>query len=79
MSNNYPLNPDDPNDVVVAYLNIAVRKSGAMSVAGCINDQTYALALLETAKDTVRSHHRKSRSNNHSPLIVPAHDTGLAS
>jgi hypothetical protein len=73
----YPRNPDDPTDVVVAYLNIAVRKSGAMSVAGSINDERYALALLETAKDTVRAHHRKGKSNATSPLIVPAHDTAL--
>lgn len=75
--NDYPKNPDDPSDEVTAYLTLAVRRSGAMSVSGCINDEKYALALLATAIDTVRAHHRRNRGEQ-SKLIVPAHDTALS-
>lgn len=68
--------PDDPNDAVAAVLEIKVRCNGAMSVAGSINDEAYALAMLDAARDSIRAHNRRARGEQ-SALIVPAHDTGL--
>lgn len=77
MADNYSRDPDDLyGDTKVAVLEIAVRRNGAMSVAGCIGDLTYALAMLDQAKDSVRAHH--ARLNAGKTLVVPAHDTPLA-
>jgi hypothetical protein len=70
--------PDDVHgDTVVAEITIQLRRNGCMSVAGSINDLTYAQHLLDTAKDTLVSYHARKRFGNTSPLIVPAHDTSL--
>ncbi len=62
------------NDEIVSKLTITLYRSGAISVEGNINDEKYALALLDIAKDTVLGYH--TRKDN--MLVVPAHDAGLA-
>jgi hypothetical protein len=59
-------------DPVVAYLQIEVHQSGAMSVAGSIQNKKYALQILDAARDTVVSHHNRSAVQ-----IVPATVTGF--
>jgi len=77
MSDNYARDPDDLyGETKVAVLEIATRRNGSMSVAGDINNLTYALAMLDQARDTLKRHHM--RLNEGKTLIVPAHDTPLA-
>lgn len=61
------------DDAPVARIEIVLRRSGAMSVAGSIGDETYALAMLDTARDTVKGYHARKGGQ----IIVPAHDTAL--
>lgn len=69
--------PDDLHgDDVVAALTIAVRRNGAMSVAGAINDYAYAIAMLDSAKDAVRNHHDRQRIEN-GGLIIPAGESAI--
>jgi len=69
----YSRDPDDLyGETKVAVLEIAVRRNGTMSVAGCINDMTYALQMLEEAKDTIRRHHARQVN-----IIVPANMTDI--
>lgn len=76
MSRDYPRDPDDLHgDAVVAYLEIKMRRNGAMSIGGNVNDEKYALAMLDTAKDTIKAHNRRGLGKD--SLIVPAHDTAL--
>ena len=58
----------------MAKLTITVYRSGAMSVAGDIHDENFALSLIDAARDSVRSHHLRQ----HGSLIIPAHATGLS-
>lgn len=61
---------------VVAELRVRIHRSGAMSVAGSIGDETYAIACLEQAIQSVKDHHKRLRGDG-SALIVPACDTPL--
>ena len=63
-------NPRDEDDVV-AELKIQVRRSGAMSVAGCIHEEAYALAMLESARESIKSHNARQRLNGGQAVIVP--------
>jgi hypothetical protein len=68
--------PDDLyGDSTVFLLEIRVRRNGAMSVAGDIYDLPYALAVLDNAKDSIRSHHARLHQND--ILIVPPNDVDL--
>ena len=58
----------DRDDDIVAYLKIAVRRNGAMSVEGNIEDEVFAKAMLDAARDSVTNHHNKI---NNSGLILP--------
>lgn len=70
--------PDDLHgDTVVFQLTIACRRNGAMSVAGNINDMEYALAVLDTARQTIKNHHAQIKLGQRGGLIIPAHDTAL--
>lgn len=60
------------DDAIITVLKIAVRRNGSLSVEGSIDDERYALALLDHAKDAVRNHHVRR-----SALIIPAHDVAL--
>lgn len=62
---------------VVAELRIQVRRSGAMSVTGCIHEERYALAMLDSARDSIKAHNRRA-INSAAGLILPAHDNALA-
>ena len=61
-----------PHSPVVAVLHIEIRQSGALSVAGNIDNESYAINALQAAMDAVRSHHRHTNR-----LIIPGKDTGL--
>lgn len=60
------------DDAIVTVLKISVRRNGSLSVEGSIDDERYALAMLDHAKDAVRNHHARR-----SALIVPAYDVAL--
>jgi len=69
--------PDDLyGDDVVAVLEIKCRRNGNMSVAGCIDHEYYALAMLDSARDTIKRHNAKNKINN-GGFIIPANDTAL--
>jgi hypothetical protein len=63
------------DDGVFAKIEITVRRNGAMSTAGSIEDLNYALAILDHAKDAVRQYHARKRPMD--GIIVPAKDTDL--
>lgn len=50
----------EADDDIVAFLKIAVRRNGAMSVEGCIEDEPYAKAMLDAARDSITRHNRKA-------------------
>ena len=60
---------DFRDDEVVAYLHIAVRRNGAMSVEGCIEDEAFAKSLCDAARDSITRHH--ANQINHGGLILP--------
>lgn len=70
---------DIHGDTVVFAIEISIRRNGAMSVAGSINDMEYALMVLESAKESVKSYHARKvlGQTGGGTLIVPAHDTAL--
>jgi hypothetical protein len=77
MADTYARDPDDLHgEVKIAVLEIAVRRNGAMSVAGSVNNLPYALAMLDQAKDTLRRYHM--RINAGKVIITPPEDTPLA-
>jgi hypothetical protein len=65
------------DDDVVAVLELKVRRNGAMSVAGCINEEAYALAMLDNARDTIKRHNTQNKLNAGASLIIPSYDTGI--
>lgn len=78
MSNDYSRDPDDLyGETIVAKIEIAIRKNGAMSVAGNIEDLQWALAMLDAAKDSVRNYHDRNAMQKPGGLIIPARDTGI--
>lgn len=68
------IDPDDLHgDAVVFALEIKVRRCGAMSVAGNIKDVTYALAVLDAARQSVKSHNARQAIEGEG-LLIPPHD-----
>lgn len=68
--------PDDLHgDAVVFALEIKVRRNGAMSVAGGIGEEAYALAVLDAAKQSIKAHNAREALARPQGLIVPARDT----
>ena len=61
------------DDAPIARIEITCRRNGALSVAGSIDDQAYALAILDNAKDAIRGYHARKGQ----PLIVPSRDVSL--
>ncbi len=61
-----------PDTRTVAYLQIEIKESGALSVAGSIDNEAYAIAALQAAIDAVRSHHSHKQT-----LIIPGYDTDV--
>lgn len=75
-SQDYSRDPDDLyGEEKIAVIEVGVRRNGSLSVAGCINNLAYALAMLEEAKDTVRRYH--ARLNSGQILITPANETDI--
>ena len=68
------MNPQIEDDIPVAQLQITNYKSGAMSVAGSIQDENFALSMIDAARDSVRSHHLRQRGH----LLIPASASGLS-
>lgn len=62
-------------DDVLAEISIRVHRSGAMSVSGAISDESFALSMIDAARDSVRSHHLRQRG----AILIPPHVTGLSS
>lgn len=65
------------DDAVTDYVLIAVRRNGAMSVEGCINNEPFALAMIDNARDTIKRHNARSRINGGGREIINPNDTGL--
>ena len=63
---------------VVAKLTIIAYDSGAMSVGGNIENEAYALALIDGARDAVKNHHKKTRKDLNFGIVLPAHDNPLS-
>jgi hypothetical protein len=59
---------------IMAQITVTVYRSGAMSVAGDIHDETFALTLIDAARDSVKSHHLRQ----HGQLIIPAGSARLS-
>lgn len=59
-------------DAVIAKIEICVRRNGSMSTAGTIENEAYALAILDHAKDAIRSHHKRKMK-----LVIKPEDTAL--
>ena len=59
-------------DAVIAKIEICVRRNGSMSTAGTIENEAYALAILDHAKDAIRSHHKRKAK-----LVIKPEDTQL--
>lgn len=64
-------------DTVVSSLEIKCYRSGVMSVGGSLTDLNYALAMLDTARDILRSSYARRKITHGEAAIVPAHDTAL--
>lgn len=69
--------PDDPEDDVITFLELKVRKNGAMSIAGCIDHTEYAIAMLDNARDTIKRRGAQKRIQEGKAAIIPQQDTGL--
>jgi hypothetical protein len=61
------------DDAPIARIEITCRRDGALSVAGSIEHQEYALAILANAADAIRNYHTRRRAQ----IIVPARDVSL--
>jgi hypothetical protein len=59
-----PLRDDD----VIAAITIRIHRSGAMQVAGNIQQEALALSMIDAARDSVRSYHMKQ----HGSVLIPA-------
>lgn len=66
------------DDAPVSQLILTCRRNGAMSVEGCIENEMYALAMLDNARDAVRNYNARKRIDAGLALTVPANDTPLA-
>lgn len=73
----YSKDPDALHDDAVIYkIEIAIRRNGAMSVAGSINeDWKWLWSVLDEAKAVIRRHHDRQATQ----LIVPASDMPVGS
>jgi hypothetical protein len=70
--------PDDLyGDQTVAVIEVRIRRNGAMSVAGSINDEAYAVAMLQHAIDSVRDHNARKHLGERGGLLISAKDTGI--
>ena len=49
-------------------MHIKVRRNGAMSVEGCIHEKDYALKMLDAARDSINSHHKRINGGG---IVIP--------
>ena len=63
------------DDAPVARIEIICRRDGALTVAGSIEHEAYALAVLANAADALRSFHAHRRTY----ILVPPRDVALPS
>lgn len=68
------MDPRIEEDVPIAQLQITIYRSGAMSVAGAIQDENFALTMIDAARDSIKSHHLRQKGH----LLIPASATGLS-
>jgi len=68
------MSPQIEDDIPIAQLQITIYKSGAMSVAGSIQDENFALSMVDAARDSIKSHHLRQRGQ----LLIPASASGLS-
>ena len=68
---------DTYGETIVSYIHIDMRRNGLMSISGTVTDEKYALHMLDTARDQIRSYHAQQKLGNRSPIIVPAYDTAV--
>lgn len=64
-------------DTVVSTLQIKCYRSGVMSVAGSITDLNYALAMLDSARQTLLNSNARRKITHGEAAIIPAYDTAL--
>lgn len=62
---------------VVCQIGLTLDRMGNMRVDGSITDEKFALFMLDTARDVVKSYHARRRAGTGSQLFVPAYDTAL--
>lgn len=62
---------------LVCRITIEMDRMGNVKVDGSITDEEFALLMLDTARDVVKSYHAKRKAGTGSPIIVPANDTAL--
>lgn len=62
---------------VVCRIGLEMDRMGNMCVSGSITDEAFALFMLDTARDVVKSHHARRRLGQTSQILVPAYDTAL--
>ena len=62
---------------VVAELRIRIRRDGAMSVAGCINEKDLALAMCDQARECITNNADRQKLQSQSGLIIPHYDSAL--
>ena len=64
---------DRPDDdfAIVAELNIRLRRNGSMSVEGFTGDKSFALAMLDNARDAI------GRQPGLSSLAIPESDVAI--
>ena len=70
--------PDDLwGDAVISKIEICCRRNGSMSVAGSIDNLQYALAVLDNARDSIKSFHARRRANGNGSVVIPGHDVAV--
>lgn len=64
------------DEEVVLSLTLQVRRSGAMSIAGCVNDEANALAMLDAARDTITMRQARKKLSA-GGIVVPSSTMGI--
>lgn len=62
---------------VQAHIELKLWTDGAMSVEGHIDDEAFAIAMLENALATIRNHHARKSAQGLN-IIVPGKDVSIA-
>jgi hypothetical protein len=62
---------------VVCVIKITMDRAGNVVVEGSITDEEFALLMMDTARDNIKTYHARRRAGTGSPIFVPANDTAL--